>query len=61
MAKGSKNYEGQADGGYTKAEYAAEGKPVTMHGGRGEMADGKVSMGTKYPNRNGVKGNGRTE
>ena len=44
---------------YTK--YEAKGAPVTKHGGRGELADGKVSSGVKYPNRNGVKGDGRTE
>ena len=60
MAKGSKGYEDQKDGGYTKPEYLAEGKPVTMHGGRGVMADGKVSTGEKYPKRL-AKGDGRTE
>ena len=60
MPKGMEGYESQKDGGYTKPEYAAEGKPVTKHGGRGEMADGKVTMGEKYPKRM-AKGNGTTE
>ena len=34
MAKGMKGYENQPDGGYTKSEYAAEGKTVVKHGGR---------------------------
>lgn len=58
MAKGAKGYEQQPDGGYTR--YPAEGAPVTKHGGRGEMADGKVSSGTNYPHRN-ARGDGRTE
>lgn len=61
MAKGSKGYENQGDGGYTAPEYDAAGKEVVKHGGRGELADGKESTGEKYPNRNGVKGDGRTE
>lgn len=60
MPKGSKGYEDQKDGGYTKPEYAAEGKTVVSHGGRGEMADGKVTTGERYPNRL-AKGNGKTE
>lgn len=58
MAKGMKGYEQQPDGGYTK--YPAEGAPVTKHGGRGVMADGKVTMGERYPKRL-AKGDGRTE
>ena len=58
--KGSKGYEDQAAGGYTDPKFAAEGKPVTLHGGRGEMADGKVTTGERYPNRL-AKGDGRTE
>lgn len=60
MPKGSKGYEDQKDGGYMKPEYEAKGKPVTLHGGRGVMADGKVSSGEKYPHRN-ARGDGRTE
>ena len=39
MPKGMKGYEDQPTGGYTK--YPAEKAPVTKHGGRGEMQDGK--------------------
>ena len=60
MLKGSKGYEDQGDGGYTAPKCSAEGKSVTKHGGRGVMADGKRSTGSKYPNRL-AKGDGRTE
>ena len=60
MAKGMKGYEDQKDGGYTKPEYAAEGKTVIPHGARGVLADGKVTTGERYPNRL-AKGDGRTE
>ena len=52
MPKGMKGYENQPDGGYTYPKGEAKGKPVTMHGGRGVMADGKVSAGQKYPGAN---------
>ncbi len=57
--KGSKGYENQGNGGYTNPKYSAEGKPVTKHGGRGVMQDGKASTGEKYPKANG-KGSGKT-
>jgi hypothetical protein len=58
--KGQKGFEDQSEGGYTKPEYAAEGKKVVPFGGRGELQDGKVSSGTKYPGPYS-KGDGRTE
>lgn len=60
MPKGMDKYEGQKSGGFTASKYAAEGKPVVKHGGRGVMADGKVTTGPKYA-RGSVKGDGRTE
>ena len=50
-----KHPEGHGDGrvhqagGYTK--YPAEGAPVTKHGGRGPLADGRKTSGPKgtYP------------
>ena len=60
MPKGARGYEAQKDGGFIAPKYDAAGKPLTKHGGRGVMQDGKVSTGTKYPYGK-AKGDGRTE
>lgn len=60
MAKGMKGYEQQGPGGYTSPKCSAEGKPVTQHGGRGVLQDGKVSIGVQYPAANAT-GKGKPE
>lgn len=58
MPKGSKGYEEQPDGGYSK--YDPAGATVIKNGGNDAIHVGVVSTGTKYPDPL-AKGNGKPE